>query len=197
MVTGLANLTGSGDDNLTQKYVEMLLLAAPKVRRIGILSDIFGTAEGWERISNVYRRVCAQYTVECRFLKLSREDELESAFEKLREEKIEALVVQPSIFLGNERQRIANRALKERWPMIAGPEDFALAGALMSYGVSRTESFRRSAYYADKILKGAKPGDLPIEQPHRIELTLNNKTAKALGLKLSPELLVRADRVIE
>ena len=81
--------------------------------------------------------------------------------------------------------------------MIAGAEDFALAGALLSYGTSRTENFRRAAYFVDKILEGAKPGDLPIEQPHRVELILNNKTAKALGLKLSPELVVRADKVIE
>jgi putative ABC transport system substrate-binding protein len=199
MVTGLSNLTGGGEDTLVEKYVEMLLLAAPKVRRIGFLADSGTTAQGWEQYIKSYRRVCTQYTIECRFLQLSREDEveLEGAFTNMREGKIEALVVQAASYLSYKRQQIVDRVLKERWPMIAGPEDFALSGALLTYGVNRTENYRRAAYYVDRILKGAKPGDLPIEQPHRIELTLNNKTAKALGLKLSPELLVRADRVIE
>ena len=197
MVTGLTNMTGSGDDTLIQKYVEMLLLAAPKIRRIGFLGDIGTAAQGWERQIKLFERVCAQYTIECLFLKLSREEELESAFTKMREERIEALVVQSSGYFSYVRQRIVDRALKERWPMIAGSEDFALAGALLSYGINRTENFRRAAHYVDKILKGAKPGDLPIEQPHRIELILNNNTAKALGLKLSPELVARADKVIE
>ena len=197
MVTGLTNLTGAGEDTLVEKYVEMLLLAVPKVRRMGVLADVGTIADSWDRYVKIHQRVCTQYAIECRFLKIFRDSELESAFLKLREEKIEALVVQASSFFVLERQRIADRVLKERWPMIAGSEDFAQAGALLSYGISRTENFRRAAYYVDKILKGAKPGDLPIEQPHRIELALNNKTATALGLKLPPELVVRADRVIQ
>jgi putative ABC transport system substrate-binding protein len=198
MVTGIENRTGSGDDSLTEKYVEMLVLAVPKLRRVGFLASFPTDAQGWwDRQVKIQQRVCAHYKLECRFLKLTREDELESAFAKLREEKIEALVGLGATFFTHARQRVADRALKEGWPLIAGPDEFAQAGALMSYGSIRTENFRRAAYYVDKILKGAKPGDLPIEQSHRIELTLNLKTANALGLTLPPEIRVRADRVIK
>jgi putative ABC transport system substrate-binding protein len=144
----------------------------------------------------MFQRVAAEYHIDTRFSIVSKVDEFERAFTHLRDEKIEGLVIQASAFLGYERQRIVDRALKEGWPTIAGPEAFADAGALLTYGVNRAELHRRAAHYVDKILKGAKPGDLPIEEPHRIELVLNTKTAKALGLTLPPEILVRADRVI-
>jgi putative ABC transport system substrate-binding protein len=194
MVTGLTNLTGNSDETLVEKYVEMLLLAAPKMRRVGFLVD---GALGTDRYIKNFQRVTTHYKLESRFSIASSVDELERVFAQLRDEKIEGLVIQASAFLAYERQRIVDRALKERWPTIAGPDAFARAGALLSYGVSRAELHRRAAHYVDKILKGAKPGDLPIEQPHRIELVLNLKTAKALGLTIQPELAVRADRVIE
>ena len=91
---------------------------------------------------------------------------------------------------------IANRAAKLRLPSIGLPE-FAEAGGLMAYGVNRLDSFRRAAYFVDRILKRAKPADLPVEQPTKFELVVNMKTAKALGIKIPNSILVRADRVIE
>ena len=88
-------------------------------------------------------------------------------------------------------------ALAQRWPVIAGPREYADEGALLSYGVDRAGNFRRAAYYVDRILKGTKPGDLPIEQPTRVELTVNLRTARALKLEIPREFLHRTDRVIE
>ena len=96
-----------------------------------------------------------------------------------------------------ERRRIVKSALAHRWPVIGGDSQLAEQGALLSYGAARLALYRRAAYYVDRILRGTKPGDLPIEQPTRFELVINLKTAKALGLAIPPSLLLRADRVIE
>ena len=96
-----------------------------------------------------------------------------------------------------ERTRIAELAAQSRQPAIYGAKEFAEAGGLMAYGINIRESFRRAATYVDKILKGAKPADLPVEQPTKFELVINLKTAKALGLTIPPSLLQRADEVIQ
>jgi putative ABC transport system substrate-binding protein len=96
-----------------------------------------------------------------------------------------------------ERRRIVTFALAQRWPVIAGPSSFVEEGALLGYGPDLVVLLRRAAHHVDRILKGAKPGDLPIEQPTKFELVINMKTAKALKLDIPRELAVRADRVIE
>jgi len=159
MVTGLTNLTGNRNETLIEKYLEMLLLAVPKIRRVGFLLDGGISTDG---AANVFHGVAAQYKVESRFSVVAKVDEFERAFAYMRGEKIEGLVLQASALLTGERQRIVDRALKERWPLIAGPDEFAHAGALLTYGVNRDNLHRRAAHYVDKILKGAKPGDLPI-----------------------------------
>ena len=108
-----------------------------------------------------------------------------------------ALILAQDPLFNIERHRLAALALKSRIPTMAGETLFAEAGGLMNYGASIPDNFRRAAAYVDKILKGAKPGDLPIEQPMRVELVVNVKTAKALGLTIPPSLLLRADRVIQ
>ena len=94
-------------------------------------------------------------------------------------------------------QRIVKFALANRWPAIAGQRDWADEGALLAYATDRSAFYRRAAHYVDRILRGARPGDLPIGQPMTIELVLNLKTAKALGLTMPPEIMVRADKIIE
>jgi putative ABC transport system substrate-binding protein len=108
-----------------------------------------------------------------------------------------ALMIDDALFF-SIRQRIAELSLGHRLPLIiAGPREYVLAGALMAYGVNGAESFHRSATYVDKILKGAKPGDLPIEQPTKFDLVINLKTAKALGLRIPDKMLAIADEVVE
>jgi putative tryptophan/tyrosine transport system substrate-binding protein len=107
------------------------------------------------------------------------------------------MYVLPSPTFARQRRRLAELAVKHRLPGIYEDKQYVDAGGLMSYGPSFPDLFRRSARYVDKILKGAKPGDLPIEQPTKFELVINLKTAKALGLTIPPSLLLRADQVIE
>ena len=143
------------------------------------------------------RRSVAQHAVEARFAEAARPEEIEAAISRLEKEGAQALVVLVSQALLAERRRIVKLALARRWPVIAGQREWADEGALLSYGADPSVNYRRAAYYVDRILKGAKPGDLPIEQPTRFELVLNLKTAKALKLEISRELAVRADKVIE
>ena len=125
-------------------------------------------------------------------------EEIERAFVAMRSEQTEALMVQP-LFIGPLRQgqRIADLAVQHRVPTVSTPRGFAEAGGLMSYGADLLALYRRAAVFVDKILKGAKPGDLPVEQPTKFKLVINLKTAKALGLDVPPMLLATADEVIE
>jgi putative ABC transport system substrate-binding protein len=109
----------------------------------------------------------------------------------------EAVLIFPSPMFYVERRRIADLALRYRLPSMFIDREFVQVGGFIAYGASLTDLFRRSATYVNKILKGAKPADLPVEQPTEFDLAINLKTAKALGLEISPQLLARADEVIE
>jgi putative tryptophan/tyrosine transport system substrate-binding protein len=121
----------------------------------------------------------------------------ESAFVAMRKERADALVVIADVLTLQNRDRIASLAIKNHLPAISEVRDFATSGGLAAYGPDAIDIARRAAGYVDKILKGAKPADLPVEQPTKFELVINVKTAKALGLMIPPSLLRRADRVIE
>ena len=192
MVTGVTNVT----ESVHEKYLEMLLLAAPKLRRVGFLLSVTRASDRNDYHGSV-QRMAAHSKVEARIAVATNREQIPGAFAELTDAKVEGLVLMPSSWHTHWRQLIVDLAMQRRWPVLGGPHEFAEAGALLSYGNDRTDLYRRAASYVDKILKGAKPGDLPIEQPLRIELVLNYKTAKALGLKLPAELVVRADRVIE
>jgi putative ABC transport system substrate-binding protein len=124
-------------------------------------------------------------------------DQLDSAFAVMTKEHAAALLVlTDSMFVG-QRQRVADLAARSRLPALYSQREFVDDGGLVSYGPSLADMFRRAATHVDKILRGAKPGDIPVEQPTKFELVINARTAKALGLTISPSLVQRADEVIQ
>jgi putative ABC transport system substrate-binding protein len=123
--------------------------------------------------------------------------DIERGFAAMARDRADAVIIFADSFLFSQRARIAGLALKQRLPSINAIERYAEAGGLMSYGLDTNDNFRRAGVFVDKILKGAKPGDIPFEQPTRYYLVINRKTANALGIKLTGELLTRADKVIE
>ena len=124
-------------------------------------------------------------------------DALEQAFATMVRERAQAFVMLAEVSLFNYRRQIGVMAVRDRLPAIAPIREYAEAGLLLTYGVDARDLFRRSAVFVDKILKGAKPADLPVEQPIKFELVINLKTANALGIIVPPTLLTRADEVIE
>ncbi len=191
LITGLTSIGAS----TAEKYLELLLAAAPKVRRVGVLGD--GNAPGRVMTGEAVRRSVAQYRVDARFAEVVNAEEIEPAISRLAKDGAQGLIVTGGLMLRNERRRIVKLALAHRWPVVAGTGGWAEAGALLSYNADTLANYRRAAYFVDRILKGTKPGDLPIEQPTRFELVINMKTAKALKLEIPRDLAVRADRVIE
>jgi len=191
MVTGISNVA----TEVSEKYLELLLAAAPKQRRIGFLLDTTSPNIASNRANA--RRSVAQHSVEARYAEVARPEDIEPALSRLAKDGAQALVVMPGPTLNSELRRIVKFAQVQRWPMIAGRREFAGEGALLSYGGDQSALHRRTAYYVDRILKGAKPADLPIEQAMKLELVINMKTARALKLGISRELAVRADKVIE
>jgi putative ABC transport system substrate-binding protein len=141
----------------------------------------------------------AARTLEVRLQTVGARDpsDIERAFAAMTRERAGAVVVLVDAMLVDHRIRIADLAAKHRLPSVSGLPDYAEAGGLLVYGGSDRNRFRRAAAYVDKILKGALPGDLPIEQPAKFELVINLKTARALGLTIPPSVLQRADQVIE
>ncbi len=130
-------------------------------------------------------------------MEVSSADEIEGAFQEASKAGSAALAVTVSKLINSNRRRIASFAIKNRLPAIYVDSRFVRSGGLMSYGADRIEQYRRAATYVDRILKGAKPGDLPVERPAMFELYVNLKTAKELGLTIPPEILIRATKVIK
>jgi putative ABC transport system substrate-binding protein len=190
MITGLTNI--SSETNA--KLVELTRDAVPALRRIGCLADASGRNYK-ESVTNT-RRAAGLLRLDMEIADASRPDEIEPALQHLARKGIQALIVLPFPMFTGEAHRIVRFGLAQRWPVISSPS-FADAGALATYGADRIAMYRRVAYFVDRILKGAKPGDLPVEQPTKYETVVNLKTAKALGITIPQSILVRADRVIE
>ena len=191
MITGLTTIAG----NITDKYLELLANAIPSLRRVGFLFDstVLITPSHMESA----RRSAAQRSIEVVLAQAARPDEIEAALARLAKDAVQALVIMPSSMFATERRRILNLALSHRWPVVAQTHEYAEAGALFSYGADPTENYRRAAYFVDRILKGAHPGHLPIEQPTKFELVVNQRSAKTLGITIQQSVLLQADRVIE
>ncbi len=194
------NITGSTflGPGLVPKRLEFLKEAIPRVSRVAALwhPGAFGERTTREMFNETE---AAARTLEVRlhFVEVRGPDELDRAFSTMTRERADALVTFPSPMLYSERRRLVDLAATHRLPSMFNAREFVELGGLIAYGASVPELNRRAATYVDKILKGAKPGDLPIEQPTKFELAINLKTAKALGLTIPPSLLLRADEVIQ
>jgi len=191
------NLTGvtTGGAELSRKSLELLREVVPEVTRIAVIGN---PANPVIPIMIRETRVAAQaLDVQIQTVEASDRDTLDRAFATMSRERPGGLLVLQDPVLHAHRQRIVDFAAKNRLPAMYERKPWVEAGGLMSYGVSFPGSFHRAAYFVDRILKGAKPADLPAEQPTTFEFVINLRTAKALGLTISPSLLLRADQVIE
>jgi putative ABC transport system substrate-binding protein len=149
------------------------------------------------RFEQQVQTTAQEHGVEVQIEPVGKLDDFEGAFQKLSERKVQAIIVPGNGLLHSGQKRIVELSVQWRLPLIFADRHGVDAGGLASYGVDSSENYSRCATYIDKILKGAAPGDLPIEFPTRLELVINLKTAKALGLIVPPALLTRADEVIE
>jgi putative ABC transport system substrate-binding protein len=181
-------------DGLAGKQVELALQLIPRLAKLGFLVNV---ASGVIIDRQELEKTCQMLGIESVPAEVRTPDDLDMAFHALASERVEAIIVLVDGMAFQERNRIAALVAAARLPAIYGFRDHVDAGGLGSYGVNLDENFHRSATYVHKILKGAQPGDLPVEFPTKLELIINNKTAKALGLIIPPSVLVRADEVIE
>ena len=192
-----ANVTGvtAIGQALNTKRLELIKEAVPGASRVAVL---FRPGELYSKpLLQDTQRVARTLALEVRLFEARDPESLEAAFAAMRAERMAALLVQANALFITHRKRIVELAAKSGLPAVYGERQFVDAGGLMFYGAGLPDMYRDAAVYADKILKGAKPGDLPIEQPTKLELILNARAAKALGLAIPPAIMARADRVVE
>jgi putative ABC transport system substrate-binding protein len=184
---------------LVGKRLKHLTQAVPGVSRVAVLWQPGGgpgerTNKDMLKEAEVATRTLG---MQLQFVEARDPADVDSAFAEVTKARVGALTVLPSSMFFNERRRLADLAAKNRLPAVYPAREYVDAGGLMAYGPNLADLCRRAATYVDKILKGAKPADLPVEQPTKFEFVINAKTAKALGLTIPQSLLLRADQVIE
>jgi ABC-type uncharacterized transport system substrate-binding protein len=192
------NVTGVSFDaspDITAKQLQLILETVPKASRVAVLWN--PTSPFLRSYWSVAQAAAPALGVVLQSLEVQDASQYETAFKAIGRDRADALVVLSDSFATFHRARMAELAAEHRLPVLYGHRQYVEAGGLMSYGPSLFEVYRRAAAYVDKILKGTRPADLPVEQPTKYELVINLKTAKALGLELPPTLLARADQVIE
>jgi putative ABC transport system substrate-binding protein len=191
------NITGLSlmHPELTGKRLALLKEVIPKIRRVGVF---------WSASTPSYRILLSETETAARPLGLQLHvvevrgpTDFDNAFSAITRDRVGALVLLPDVLFRNQQRRILDLAAKHQLPAMYWSRELVDAGGLMAYGANIPDQYRQAATVVDKILKGAKPGDLPIEQPAKLELVINLKTAKVLGLTIPPSLLQRADQVIE
>jgi putative ABC transport system substrate-binding protein len=181
-------------EGLAGKQLELALQMVPGLVKIGFLVNV---ASGIIIDRQELENACETLRVESVPAEVRAPRDLDAAFQALADDHVQAVIVLVDGMFFSERKRIASLAAAARLPAIYGFRSHVDAGGLVSYGVNLDENFHRAATYVNKILKGAQPGELPVEFPTKLELIVNNEAAKALGLTISPSVLVRADEVIE
>ena len=190
-VTGITNLTGE----LGGKRLELLKEAVPKLARVAVLYDPANPSDVLE-LKEVLPAAARALRLTIQPWEVRDADDFERVFAAISKERPDGLYVTGGPLMNANQKRIVGFALKSRLPSMYSREEDVDAGGLMYYGADLADSYRRVAYYVDRILKGAKPADLPVEQPTKFELVINLKTAKQIGLTIPPKVLARADKVI-
>jgi putative tryptophan/tyrosine transport system substrate-binding protein len=191
-ITGVTSITV----DLSEKRFELLAEAVPGVRRIAVLTTSQRVAAGESSVYKKLEAVARVLGVKLHVLSARDPETIDKAFVAMTKERAQALLVTPNPRYLQHGERIINHAAAHRLPAIYYQPIFVENGGLMSYATNNADEYRRAAVYVDKILKGAKPGELPIEQPTKFELVINLKAAKQIGLPIPPNVLARADRVL-
>ena len=189
--TGLTSMTSE----LQAKRVEILKDTIPGATRIAVMLNLSNPAQPqeWKEMGMAAKSL----GVQPHLLDIRKPEDIEPSFEAAIKQRVHALVVGQEGLIQANAKRIAEFAMKHRLPAIYAGKEFVEAGGLMSYGVSAPDMYRRAAAYVDKLFKGAKSGDIPIERPMRFEMAINLQTAKAIGVKFPQRVLIRADKIIE
>jgi putative ABC transport system substrate-binding protein len=189
-ITGLANLT----TELSGKQLEILKEILPKLSRLAVLRDL--TEPGNPQAVRETDRAAQGYGIQRFYLDVRTATDIEPAFARTDKKRVEALLVLPSAVFNSNRKQIVDLAIKNRWPGMFPRLEYVEEGGLMTYGANTNDLYRRAAIFVDKILKGAKPGGLPVEQPIKFDLIFNLKAAQQIGATIPPKVLARADKVI-
>ena len=189
-ITGLSTLT----PEISGKQLEILKEIVPRLSRVAVLGN--STEPGNAQALREMELAAGAFRVQLQYLDVRSANDIESAFRTASKGPADAVLLLGSPIASSQRTQIAAFAVKSKLPAIYPWPEFVEDGGLMAYGVSITDLFRRAAIYVDKILKGTKPADLPVEQPTKFEFVINLKAAKQIGLTIPPNVLARADRVI-
>jgi putative ABC transport system substrate-binding protein len=189
-ITGVANMS----PELSGKRLELLKESVPKITSVAVLWN--SSSQGHPKVLKVIEEVALALKLKVYPLAVRSAEDFDGAFQVAAKFRVHALMTLPDSIFSNQIKPITEFAARNRLPAIFPNSEFADAGGLMSYGPNIVDQYRRAAVYIDKILKGAKPADLPVEQPMKFEFVINLKTAKQIGLTFPPNVLARADRVI-
>jgi ABC-type uncharacterized transport system substrate-binding protein len=189
------NITGMFLDlsELSGKHLQLLKEIIPRTSRVAVLGDLDINAPQLRELALVARSLA----LETQAVEFKNATNLDGAFDAAKQEERGGLIVIPTALNAVERNRIISSAARGNVPAMYAFRFYATDGGLMSYGIDTVDLFRRSASYVDRILKGEKPADLPVQAPTKFEMVINLKTAKALGLEIPPTIIARADEVIE
>ena len=190
-ITGLSSLA----PEISGKQLELLKEIVPRLSRVAVLGN--STNPGNAQALKEIELAAGVFGVKLQYLDVLDSKDIETAFRAASKGRAEAVLVLQNLVLTSHRYQLVELAVKSRLPAIYDRREFVEDGGLMTYSVSSTDLFRRAATYVDKILKGAKPADLPVEQPIKFELVINLKAAKQIGLTIPPWVLMRADKVIK
>jgi putative ABC transport system substrate-binding protein len=188
-ITGLSTLSAE----LSGKRLELLKEIVPRLSRVAVFDNSTG---GNAQVLKETKHTAGAFGVKLQYLDVQSAKDIETAFRAASKARANAVLMLPNPVHFSERTHIAELAIKSRLPVIYGRPEYVEAGGLINYGVSFTDLDRRAATYVDKILKGTKPADLPVEQPIKFEFVINLKAAKQIGLTIPPNVLARADKVI-